>query len=368
MAGFTIENETIHVPTVMCIDDDNVQLSVYRQYLSGYGFDLELVSDPYAALDKLKSEEPDLILLDLTMPNMNGFVFMEAVRNIAKNRQLPIIVVSGYSSDDYVVQAYNQGAIDFIRKPFVKDELVSHVRQQIESTLLKKVSSVHIGSLESYLKNQLEEIKNIKNATIFSLAKIAESRDPETGEHLERIREYAKVLAEELSKASEYASWINNEFIYNIYNMSALHDIGKVGIPDHILLKPGKLTTEEYEVMKTHTTIGGKALEATAKLNNNSAFLEMGMEIAYYHHERWNGGGYPSGLKGDDIPLAARITTVADVYDALSFKRVYRDYAYKPEEIDDLMVKESGQMFDPEVIRVYERVKDKFLAIKKVFS
>lgn len=368
MTGFIIENETIHVPVVMCIDDDSTQLSLYKQYLSGLGFNLELETDPYKALDKLKSIIPELILLDLTMPKMGGFVFMEAIRNMGKKQQFPIIVVSGFTSEDYIVQAYDKGAIDFIRKPFVKNELIFHVKQQIESILLKKVSSVHIGSLETYLKKQLEEIKNIKNATIFSLAKIAESRDPETGEHLERIREYAKALAEELLKDSDYSPWINNEFIYNIYNMSVLHDIGKVGVPDNILLKPGKLTPEEYEIMKTHTTIGGKALEATAKLNRNSAFLEMGMEIAYYHHEKWNGGGYPSGLRGEEIPLAARITAVADVYDAVSFKRVYRNYAFKSDEIDEMMRQESGKMFDPEICKIYERIKHKFLAIKKVFS
>ncbi len=233
---------------------------------------------------------------------------------------------------------------------------------------MKKINSVRFENLELYVKDQLEEIKNIKNATIFSLAKLAESRDPETGEHLERIREYAKVIAEELASSGAYSKEINNEFVYNIYNMSVLHDIGKVGVPDNILLKPGKLTAEEFETMKTHTLIGGKALEATSNLNKNSTFLDMGKLIAYYHHERWDGTGYPEGLKQDEIPLAARITTLADIYDALSFKRVYRAYAFEEEIIDGMLAQDVGKVFDPVIFDTYRKLKFKFLAIKKIFS
>jgi putative two-component system response regulator len=234
--------------------------------------------------------------------------------------------------------------------------------------MIKKINSLRFAKLVINLKDQLEEIKNIKNTTIFSLAKLAESRDPETGAHLERIREYAKVLATEMADNKKFSPWINNEFIYNIYNMSVLHDIGKVGIPDKILLKPEKLTDEEYTIMKTHTTIGGKALEAAVKLNRNSAFLEVGKEIAYHHHERWDGNGYPDGLKEDDIPLVARITAFADVYDAVGFKRVYRNYAMKEGEIDEMLKQECGKLFDPDIYRVYLGIRDRFLAIKMILS
>lgn len=368
MDTIVIENKTIDPPLVMCIDDDKTQLSIYSKFLSGKGFNLDLESDPLEALDKLKRTEPDLILLDISMPHMGGFEFMEAVSKMGKREAIPVIMISGFCSEENILRAYKSGAIDFIRKPFIRDEMVTRIRLQIENILMKKINSVRFENLESFLKEQLDEIKNIKNATIFSLAKIAESRDPETGSHLERIREYVKVLAMEMGEKSTYSEWVNKEFIYNIYNMSVLHDIGKVGIPDCILLKPGKLTEQEYAVMKTHTIIGGKALEATARLNRNSAFLEMGKEIALHHHEKWDGTGYPDGLKEEEIPLAARITTLADVYDAVSFKRVYRDFAMKEEDIDEMMKQECGKLFDPEIYRVYREIKDKFLAIKRIFS
>lgn len=368
MDSIVIENRKIETPVVLCIDDDRLQLNVYDEYLRGQGYRVELMSEPYEALRVLAKYDPDLILLDINMPEMDGFEFMMTLRKISGKESIPVIMISGLTDQENIVRSLRLGAVDYIRKPLIREELVLRVKIQIENVLMKKINSVRFENLESYVRDQLEEIKNIKNATIFSLAKIAESRDPETGEHLDRIREYAKVLAEELSNSGVYSAEINNEFVYNIYNMSVLHDIGKVGIPDHVLLKPGKLTPDEFEVMKTHTVIGGRALEATSRLNKNSTFLEMGKLIAFYHHEKWDGSGYPKGLKSEEIPLAARITSMADIYDALSFRRVYRDYAFEEEVIDDMIRQEAGKTFDPEVYEAYRKLKKRFIEIKTAFS
>ncbi|MFY9398219.1 MAG: HD domain-containing phosphohydrolase [Desulfomonilia bacterium] len=213
--------------------------------------------------------------------------------------------------------------------------------------------------LESDLLDSYKKVQSARNATILGLAKLAEYRDADTGAHLERIREYAKVLAQELAKKPKYLGFITNDYIEDIYNSSILHDIGKVGIPDSILLKPGKLTPDEFEVVKRHSCLGGDALKAVESKIEGQSFLSLGKEIAYYHHEKWDGSGYPRGLKGFQIPLSARIVALADVYDALTSKRVYKD-AYTHEEAKKIIIADRGKHFDPEVV-------DAFLAHESTF-
>jgi putative two-component system response regulator len=190
---------------------------------------------------------------------------------------------------------------------------------------------------------------------IFSLAKLAESRDDDTGEHLERIREYARLIAEELAQCPKFAHVIDGQFVHLIYLTSPLHDIGKVGIPDSILRKPGKLTPEEFEVMKEHTRIGGETLKASAQAYSEASFLWMAYEIAIHHHERWDGNGYPSQLAGDRIPLSARIVSVADVYDALRSKRIYKP-AFSHEKSMEIILEGRGTQFDPDVVDAFVRI------------
>ncbi len=204
------------------------------------------------------------------------------------------------------------------------------------------------------LQNQirLRERNEARDAVIMALAKLAEHRDPETGAHLERVQIYCRMLSEGLAENPRYASQINSEFVSAIFRSSPLHDIGKVGIPDAILLKPGPLTREEFEVMKTHTTIGGNTIRTLVRQRRQQSFLQMGMEIAYYHHEQYGGGGYPAGLAGESIPLPARILTVADVYDAMRSRRVYKP-ALPHGEAVAFIEKEAGVRFDPDVVEVF---------------
>jgi PAS domain S-box-containing protein len=213
--------------------------------------------------------------------------------------------------------------------------------------------------LEKDLLESYKKVQSARNATILGLAKLAEYRDADTGAHLERIREYSKVLAEELAKKPEYAGYITPEYIDDIYNSSILHDIGKVGVPDAILLKPGKLTPEEFDVMKRHSALGGEALRAVETKIEGQSFLTLGKEIAFYHHEKWDGTGYPRGLKGDQIPLSARIVALADVYDALTSKRVYKE-AFSHQAAKDIIVETCGTHFAPDVV-------DSFLAHEEDF-
>jgi PAS domain S-box-containing protein len=218
--------------------------------------------------------------------------------------------------------------------------------------------------LESDLLDSYKKVQSARNATILGLAKLAEYRDADTGAHLERIREYAKVLAQDLAKKPKYLGYITTEYIEDIYNSSILHDIGKVGIPDSILLKPGKLTPEEFEVVKRHSCLGGDALRAVEAKIEGQSFLSLGKEIAYYHHEKWDGTGYPRGLKGFQIPLSARIVALADVYDALTSKRVYKE-AFTHEKAKEIILADKGKHFDPEVVDAFLAHENTFRSIRE---
>jgi len=229
----------------------------------------------------------------------------------------------------------------------------SHVQH-----IINKRKKAETELLESYRK-----LHNARMATILGLAKLAEYRDEGTGTHLERIREYAKIIAEEMAKNPKYAGHITPEFIDDIYQSSILHDIGKVGIPDAVLLKPGRLSDEEFDVIKRHTNLGGDAIKAIEMQIEGQSFLALGKEIAYNHHEKWDGSGYPRGLNGEDIPLSARIIALADVYDALTTKRFYKE-AYTHEKSRQIIIDLKGTHFDPEVLDGFLALADEFDRIR----
>jgi len=218
--------------------------------------------------------------------------------------------------------------------------------------------------LENDLLESYKKVQSARNATILGLAKLAEYRDADTGAHLERIREYSRVIAQDLAKRAKFAEYITQDYIDDIYNSSILHDIGKVGIPDSILLKPSRLTKDEFEVVKRHSSLGGDALRAVETKIEGQSFLSLGKEIAYYHHEKWDGTGYPKGLKGEQIPLSARIVALADVYDALTSKRVYKE-AFSHEKALEIILEDRGKHFDPEIVDAFMDHEADFRSIRE---
>ncbi|MCG8570627.1 MAG: response regulator [Spirochaetes bacterium] len=353
---------------IHCIDDDHTQLRIYEKFLTREFYQVETSQDPKDALEKIKENKPDLILLDIEMPGMNGIELLRKLKENILLSSIQVLMVSGNLDANSVVKSFQFGAADYLRKPFYKEELIARVRQQLDNLISRRQYQKQIDNLKGQIMLMMDEVHDLHDATIFSLAKLAESRDPETGAHLERIREYTKALAENLAIHKDYSAIINEEFIDNIYHMSAIHDIGKVGIPDHILLKPGIFTKNEKIIMEKHTVIGGEALDATCKLNPNTTFLLMGRDIAYYHHERWDGTGYPFCLKEEEIPIAARITTIADVYDALNSRRVYRDRSYTKKQLHEFMDNQVSMMFDPFIYQQFLAIEDQFDQIKKKYS
>jgi putative two-component system response regulator len=225
----------------------------------------------------------------------------------------------------------------------------------------------HSNELSLRLQQRTVEILGTRDVTVFALAQLAESRDPETGDHLKRMREYAQLLAEHLASEGPYVDEIDEEFLSDFYRSTPLHDIGKVGIPDKILLKPGALTVQEFDIMKRHTLIGAEALEKAARISPFGGFLHMAANVARYHHERYDGSGYPVGLRGNQIPLVGRIAALADVFDALTSNRVYRG-AMPIEQARQIIEQDSGTHFDPVVVEAFRFCFDDFLEIKQAID
>jgi putative two-component system response regulator len=351
-------------PTIMIVDDTPANLQLLETMLLEKNY--RVLSFPRAdiALKATMKNPPDLVLLDITMPVMDGYQFCNALKSDRSTCDIPVIFISGLNEPIDKVKAFGAGGVDYITKPFQMEEVQARLETHLNLRRLQLKVEQHNRSLQIQVQEYAREIIDSQMATIFALAKLTESRDDNTGRHIERVRLYCRMLAERLARTSTYSAEITPEFIENIYLASPLHDIGKVAIPDSILLKNGSLTTEEFEIMKTHTLIGVKTLDSVMVQYPQNSFLSTGMIIARSHHERWDGSGYPDGLKGDDISLYARITAVADVYDALTSDRCYR-LALPHDEVYGMIMAADGTKFEPAVIAAFDEISDNFRQISR---
>jgi len=329
---------------VLIVDDDEIALDLLENTLTRAGHTVFAARDGHEGLELVRTGEFPLVISDWEMPGMDGLELCRRIRARHYGGYTYVILLTSHRSKKYVVQGLEAGADDFITKPFHPDELLNRIR--VGERLL---------SLES------------RNLLIFSLAKLAESRDPETGAHLERIREYCKIIAMHLSGRREFQDVVDGDYVQSIYLTSPLHDIGKVGIPDSVLLKPGKLTAAEFDVMKTHTNIGAATLSAAIEQHPDAEFLIMARDIALTHHERWDGSGYPHGLMEDEIPLCGRVVALADVYDALRTRRIYKE-AFSHDVARSIIVGGSGVHFDPTIVDAFIENEQAFLAIHDRFE
>ena len=325
---------------ILTVDDDEIALEMLNLSLQQAGHEVASAHDGQEALAILKGEKHRMVITDWEMPDMNGLDLCRAIRDGNFSSYIYCIILTGHGGVEDTVEGLSAGADDFISKPFHPDELPVRVR-----------AGERILTLET------------RNVAIFAMAKLAESRDPETGMHLERVRTFSRVLAEWISRQNQPGYEIDPAFIRDIYQTSPLHDIGKIGIPDSVLLKPGRLSDREFEVMKTHTAIGSETLGAAVEEFPDAKFLKMARDIAGGHHERFDGTGYPIALTGNNIPLSARIVAIADVYDALTSKRVYKN-AFNHDVAKSIITEESGSHFDPKVVTAFLAVEEEFMKIK----
>jgi putative two-component system response regulator len=329
---------------VLTVDDDDIVLEMLNLVLAQAGHEVVSARNGKEAIEVLRAGQCRMVITDWEMPIMNGLELCKAIRAEQFAGYIYTIILTSHTSVKEAVAGLSAGADDYVSKPFNPEELTVRIR-----------TGERILSLET------------RDIAIFAMAKLAESRDPETGAHLERVRTYCRTLSQWLADQHLPGYEIDAPFTQTIYLTSPLHDIGKIGIPDCVLLKPGRLSDREFEIMKTHTTLGAGTLNAALEQFPDAKFLLMARDIALGHHERFDGTGYPGGLVGGNIPLCARIVALADVYDALTSKRIYKN-AFGHDVARSIITEESGSHFDPRVISAFLGTEQEFLKTRNRFA
>ena len=353
--------------TIMVVDDTPANLNILRLMLQGKGYRVLAFPSGPAALNAMVINPPDLIMLDVMMPEMSGFEVCERIKADETLKDIPVLFISALTEVADKVRAFAVGAVDYVTKPFSFEEVNARVDTHLRLRKMKLEMERHNLYLEELVNAQVREISDSQQATITAVSKLAEYRDDETGHHIERTRMFCRTIAEQLRRNTFYEDTISDAYLEDIFHAAPLHDIGKVGIADSILLKPGKLTPEEFEIMKTHSMIGANTLLTVSNKYPKNTFVNMGIAIARAHHEKWDGSGYPDGLAGEDIPLAGRIMALADVYDALRSKRPYKE-PFSHEKSCAIILEGKGRHFDPAVIEAFEEVEDRFAQILEVLG
>ena len=355
-------------PCVLIVDDASENLAVLSELLQPYYRVLAATSGERALTLAQGSIRPDIILLDIMMPGIDGFQTLKKLRANPITADIPVIFITALDNREVEEQGLQMGAVDYITKPFAPAVVLARVRTHVALKKAQDRLMQHNSDLEAEISLRMAESDIAEQVSIRALAHLAETRDPETGNHILRTQNYVRALATQLSTHGEYRQLLTKRNIELMTRSAPLHDIGKVGIPDHILLKPGKLTPEEMTIMKTHSLIGAEAIEkAEHDVSMPVPFLMFAKEIAKFHHEKWDGTGYPEGRKGKDIPLSARLMAVADVFDALISVRVYKS-AMTFEQARDIILAGRDKHFDPDVVDAFEICFADFVNIAKHYN
>jgi len=348
---------------ILVADDDELARTLHAEFVRGFGYDVEVAADGIEALAKV-ALGVDLVLTDAHMPNLDGFDVARRIRETRTPQDLPIVMVTSLEAREDRLRAYQVGINDFINKPVDHVELRLRLHWLLELKAAQDELLASQATLEATVERRTRELRSALEDvtaaqrriqeghldTIYRLTLAAEYKDHDTAGHIERIGRYSEVVA----RAMHLAPGV----IDTIRHAAPMHDVGKLGIPDHILLKPGPLTDEERAIMNTHASIGGQILAGSS-----SPVIQMGQRVALAHHEKWDGTGYPNGLSGEEIPIEARICTVVDFFDALTFDRPYRD-AVPNDQVRDMMREENGTRFDADVLDVFFSVEDEIEAIQ----
>lgn len=350
--------------TVMIIDDIPDNLRILHSILSDNGYRVVAFREGKMAIEAMMEDLPDLILLDIMMPEMDGYDVCRTLKDHPHTSEVPVIFISALNTTIDIVRAFQTGGSDYVTKPFHPEEVLSRVRTHINISRMQRDLKRYNEELEKIVSQKLLEISEAEKATTMALAMLTGSRDFETGKHIERVQYFCRLLAVKLRMRKLPSEYLDQNFEDDIFYASVLHDVGKVAVPDSILQKPGKLTAEEFEIIKRHPVAGAETLRDILRLYPGNRIIRMGIEIANFHHERWDGRGYPEGLKGKDIPLSARIMAIADVYDALRSDRPYKK-AMSHEEVVEIMERDIGSHFDPEIGKIFLESQNEFEDIYK---
>lgn len=335
---------------ILVVDDDSSNLMLAQKIL-GKEYRIAAAKSGMAALCYLQKNRPDLILLDINMPQMDGFETMEQLKSNEEYKGIPVIFLTADKSVETETKCFQVGAADFVGKPFVPDILISRVKRTIE------LEHYHTR-LEDMVREKTQRIKEIQEHVIAGMANLIESRDNSTGKHVKSTQMYVNLIADELQKRELYQEVLDEDYIHNLCNAAPLHDVGKIMVPDRILQKPGRLTDEEYELMKMHTVYSQNIIEDIIGDVEDEEYVKMAKDIALYHHERWDGKGYPKGLSGEEIPLCARIMALADVFDALYEERCYKPAIRPLNKVLEIIDAGKGTQFDPVIADVFVSMED----------
>jgi putative two-component system response regulator len=345
---------------VLLVDDNTTNLQLLHETLEGLGYKLLIAKNGQTALTIARKAGPSLILLDIMMPEIDGYEVCRRLKADKNTAHIPVIFITALADEEDEAKGLDLGAVDYITKPINPELVRARVRNHLE---LKR----HRDHLEKLVEERTRKLALTQAVTIESLATLAEYRDPETGGHIKRTQNYVKALAVHLKDHPRFRSELNDEVIDLLYLSAPLHDLGKVGVRDDVLLKPGRLTDEEFEEMKKHTVYGEEALRITEQKLGGDTFLQYAREIAYTHQEKWDGSGYPQGLKGKAIPTPGRLMALADVYDALISKRVYKP-PLPHEKAVEIIIEGKGKHFDPDVVDAFLELEDTFRNIALTFA
>lgn len=365
----TDNNGMLEKATILAVDDTPDNLLLISGLLKDE-YHVRVANGGERAIKIAQSDNPpDLILLDIMMPDIDGYEVCRLLKENEKTSHIPIIFLTAKTEVEDETHGFEIGAVDYITKPISPPIVLARVKTHLALKRMQDFLRDQNAYLESEVKKRTEEVVAIQDVTIHAMASMAETRDNETGNHIRRTQHYVKLLAEKLRYHPHFVKFLDDDkTIEMLFKSAPLHDIGKVGIPDAILLKPDRLTKEEFEVMKSHTTLGRDAIiHAEKNLGIEVPFLQYAKEIAYSHQEKWDGSGYPQGLSGDDIPISARLMAVADVYDALISRRVYK-MPMPHEDAVKIMLEGKSQHFDPDVIDAFMECQAEFKAIGEKYS
>lgn len=340
---------------ILIVDDEPANLKLLDKMLSSQGYNQRiLIKDPRLVVEEYQTNKPDLILLDINMPHLDGFAVMDKLKALNDPLLPPIIILTAQQSKDYLLRALTAGARDFITKPFDRNELLMRVRNMLDAHLAHRMVYDQKDVLDELVRVRTEELRKTRLQVVQRLGRAAEYRDNETGNHIIRMSQISTILARSLGWDEQQCELM--------LNASPMHDIGKIGIPDKILLKPGKFEPNEWEIMKTHSEIGAELLDG-----DDSDLLQMARIIALTHHEKWDGTGYPKGLVGEAIPQVGRIVAVADVFDALTSTRPYKK-AWPIEEATNYIKDNAGLHFDPNIVSHFFMCLSEIIAVSERYS
>lgn len=345
--------------TILVVDDDRMNLMMAQKLLAE-DYHVAAVNSGELALHYLEKKQPDLVLLDIQMPVMDG---LEVMRRLQENegwKKIPVIFLTADRTEETEETCFRLGAVDYIGKPFVPAIMMQRVHRTLELEDYRK-------GLENMVEQQLQRITQLQQDIIFSMANLIESRDGTTGEHVKRTSSYVNVLVKKMKEKGLYKERMTHDYVNYLKKAAPLHDIGKIAVPDAVLQKPGKLTKEEYDMIQLHAEEGGRLIRENMSRIANQEFVKIACDMAACHHEKWAGGGYPKGLKGEDIPLSARILAIADVFDALVSARQYKE-GMSLEQAFHILQEERGKSFEPELLDAFLEAEDELREMLREFE